>query len=133
MGHHRIVSLERKGRRIEAQRKRQAVAKLARKPKEKNIAKRRQQLAKAQQRFREYNKKSSLEKIFTDSLDVICHLCERIFWRSTLKILLNSQTIAKLPPPFVPTIMKIKDNVAVKGYWKDLLRRRYFYRLWTYL
>ncbi len=25
--------------------------------------------------------------------------------------------------------MKIKDNVVVKGHWKDLLRRRYFYRL----
>ncbi len=25
--------------------------------------------------------------------------------------------------------MKIKDNVVVKGHWKDLLRRRYFYGL----
>ncbi len=38
-------------------------------------------------------------------------------------------TIAKLPATFVPTIMEIKDYVVVKGHWKDLLRRRYFYRL----
>ncbi len=25
--------------------------------------------------------------------------------------------------------MKIKDNVVVKGHWKNLLHRRYFYRL----
>ncbi len=41
---HRIASPERKRRRIEAPRKRRAVAKLARKPKEKNVVKRRQQL-----------------------------------------------------------------------------------------
>ncbi len=54
----RIVSTERKRRRIEAQRKRRAVAKLAIKPKEKNVVRRRQQVAEAQQRFRERNKKS---------------------------------------------------------------------------
>ncbi len=37
--------------------------------------------------------------------------------------------IAKLPATFVPTIMKIKDNVVVKGHWNHLLRLRYFYRL----
>ncbi len=42
---------------------------------------------------------------------------------------LRIPTIAKLPITFVQTIMKIKDNVAVKGHWKDLLRRRYFYGL----
>ncbi len=36
-------------------------------------------------------KKSSLEKFFTDSLDVICRVCERIFWRRTLKVLQSSQ------------------------------------------
>ncbi len=74
MGCRGIASPERKRRRIENQWKRRAVAKLARKPKEKNIAKRTQQLAEAQRRFRECNKKSSLEKFFTDSLDVICHV-----------------------------------------------------------
>ncbi len=34
-------------------------------------------------------------------------------------------TIVKLPAVFVPTIMKIKDNVVVKGHRKD----RYFYEL----
>ncbi len=87
MGRRRIASPERKRRRIEARRKRQAVAKLGRKPKEKNLAKGWQQLAEAQRRFRGSNKKSSLEKIFTDSLDVICHVYERIFRRSTLKVL----------------------------------------------
>ncbi len=48
MGHCGTASPERK-RRIEAQQKRRAVAKLARKPKEKNVAKRRQQLAEAQE------------------------------------------------------------------------------------
>ncbi len=62
-----IVLPKRIRRRIEVQRKRQAVAKLARKPKEKTVAKRRQQLAEAQRRFRECNKKSSLEKFFNDS------------------------------------------------------------------
>ncbi len=38
-------------------------------------------------------------------------------------------TIAKLPATFVPTIMKIKDNVIVKGHWKDLLSRQYVCRL----
>ncbi len=38
-------------------------------------------------------------------------------------------TIAKLPATYVPTIMKIKDNVVVKGHWKDSLRHRYFYGL----
>ncbi len=70
----RIASPERKRRRIKAQQKRRAVAKLARKPKEKNTAKRRQRLAEAQQRFRERNKKSSRGKFFTASLDVICHV-----------------------------------------------------------
>ncbi len=42
---------------------------------------------------------------------------------------LRIPTIAKLPATFVPTIMKIIDNVVVKGHRKDLLRRRYFYRL----
>ncbi len=42
---------------------------------------------------------------------------------------LRVSTIAKLPVTFVPTIMKIKDNIVVKCHWKDLLRRRYFYRL----
>ncbi len=32
-----------------------------------------------------------MEKFFTDSLDVIYHVCERIFWRSTLKVLQSSQ------------------------------------------
>ncbi len=39
MGRRRIPSPERKRRRIEAQQKRQAVAKLARKPKEKTLQK----------------------------------------------------------------------------------------------
>ncbi len=91
MDRRRIALPERKRRRIEAQQKRRAVAKLARKPKEKNVAERRQQLAEAQQRFWEHNKKSSLEKCFTDSLDVICCVCKRIFWRSTLKVLQSSQ------------------------------------------
>ncbi len=86
MGRCRITSPERK-RRIEAQRKRRAVANIARKPKEKKNAKRRLQLAEAQRRFQERNKKLSLEKIFTDSFDVICRVCKRIFWRSTLKVL----------------------------------------------
>ncbi len=34
---------------------------------------------------------------------------------------LRIPSIAKLPATFVPTIMKIKDNVVVKGHWKDLL------------
>ncbi len=38
-------------------------------------------------------------------------------------------TIAKLPATFVPTIMKIKDNVVVKRHWKDLLCCHYFHRL----
>ncbi len=38
---------------------------------------------------------------------------------------LRIPTIAKLPATFVPTIVKIKDNVVVEGHWKDLLRRRY--------
>ncbi len=38
-------------------------------------------------------------------------------------------TTAKMPATFVPTIMKIKDNVVVKSHWKDLLHRCYFYRL----
>ncbi len=42
---------------------------------------------------------------------------------------LRAPTIAKLPATFVPTIMKIKDNVVVKPHRKDLLRRRYFYGL----
>ncbi len=67
MGRRRIASPEIKRRRIKAQRKRQAVAKLAREPKEKNVAKRRQQLAEAQQMFRERDKKLSLETFFTDS------------------------------------------------------------------
>ncbi len=47
---------------------------------------------------------------------------------STLGLIgLRLPTIAKLPITFVPTIMKIKDNV-VKGHWKDLLHRSYFYR-----
>ncbi len=87
MGGCRIASPERKRRRIETQRKRRAIAKFARKPKEKNVQ-RMQQLAEAQQRFREHNKKSSLEKFFTDSLNVICRVCER---RSTLKLLQSSQ------------------------------------------
>ncbi len=33
---------------------------------------------------------------------------------------LRIPTIAKLPATFVPTIMKIKDNVDGKGHWKDL-------------
>ncbi len=52
MGRRLIASPERK-RRIRARQKRQAVVKLSRKPKEKNVAKRRQQLAEAQGRFRE--------------------------------------------------------------------------------
>ncbi len=39
MGRRRIASLERKRRRIEAQQKRRAVAKLTRKPKEKTLRK----------------------------------------------------------------------------------------------
>ncbi len=42
---------------------------------------------------------------------------------------LRVPTIAKLPATFVLAIMKIKDNIAVKGQWKDLLCRHYFYRL----
>ncbi len=42
---------------------------------------------------------------------------------------LRVPTIAKLPASFVPTIMKIKDNIVVKGHWKDSLRRPYFYGL----
>ncbi len=42
---------------------------------------------------------------------------------------LRVPTIAKFPATFVPTIIKIKDNIVVKGRWKDLLRRCYFYRL----
>ncbi len=42
---------------------------------------------------------------------------------------LRVSTIAKLPATFVPTIMKIKGNVVVKGHWKHLLRHHYFYRL----
>ncbi len=41
---------------------------------------------------------------------------------------LRVPTIAKFPATFVLT-MKIKDNIGVKGHWKDLLRHRYFYRL----
>ncbi len=40
---------------------------------------------------------------------------------------LRGLAIAKLPVTFVPTVIKIKDNVIVKGHWKDLLHRRYFY------
>ncbi len=40
---------------------------------------------------------------------------------------LRISTIAKLLATFVPTILKIKNKV-VKGHWKDLLHRRYFYR-----
>ncbi len=80
MGRHRITSPERKRRRIESQRKQRAVAKLARKTKERKEAKRGQQLAETQQKFRERNKKSSLEKCFTGSLDVIC--CD---WRKGLR------------------------------------------------
>ncbi len=42
---------------------------------------------------------------------------------------LRVPTTAKLLANFVPTSMKMKDNVVVKGHWKDLLRRRYFYTL----
>ncbi len=42
---------------------------------------------------------------------------------------LHVPNIAKLPATFVLTIMKIKDNVVVKGRWKDLLYRHYFYGL----
>ncbi len=48
MAGRRIASPKRKRRRIEAQRKQRAVAKLVRKPIKKNIAERRQQLAEAQ-------------------------------------------------------------------------------------
>ncbi len=91
MRRRRIASPERKRRRIKSQGKRPAIAKLARKPKERSIAKRRQKLAKALRRFRERNRKSSLEKFFTDFPDVICRVCERIFWRSILKVLQSSQ------------------------------------------
>ncbi len=42
---------------------------------------------------------------------------------------LHVPNIAKLPATFVPTIMKIKDNIVVKGHWTNLLRCHYFYRL----
>ncbi len=51
MGRCQMASPDGKRGRIEAQWERRAVAKLARKPKEKNIAKKRQQLAEAQQNF----------------------------------------------------------------------------------
>ncbi len=38
-------------------------------------------------------------------------------------------TVAKLPVTFVLAIIKMRDNVVVKGHWKDLLCHRYFYRL----
>ncbi len=41
---------------------------------------------------------------------------------------LRFPTIAKLPATFVPIIIKIKDNIVLKG-WKDLLHHHYFYRL----
>ncbi len=44
-------------------------------------------------------------------------------------IRLRVLTIAKLPATFVPNMMKNKDNVVVKGHWKNLLRRCYFNRL----
>ncbi len=37
-------------------------------------------------------------------------------------------TIAKLAATFVLTSMKIKDNVVVKGHWKDLLHCRHCLR-----
>ncbi len=42
---------------------------------------------------------------------------------------LCTSAIAKLRATLVPAIIKIEDNVVVKGYWKDLLCRRYFYRI----
>ncbi len=42
---------------------------------------------------------------------------------------LRVPTIAILPATFVPIIMKIKDNVVVKGHWKDLLSRQCVCRL----
>ncbi len=40
---------------------------------------------------------------------------------------LRVPTAAKLPATFVPAIIKIKDNVVVKGHWKDLLLHRYVF------
>ncbi len=42
---------------------------------------------------------------------------------------LHIPTIAKLPATFFPASMKITDNIVVKGHWKNLLHRRYFYGL----
>ncbi len=56
-------------------------------------------------------------------------LCKTYVGSTPVFVGLRILTTTKLPSTSVPTIMKIKDNVVVKGHWKDLLRHRYFYRL----
>ncbi len=187
MSRRRIVSPTRKRRRIEAQQKRRAVAKLARKPKGKTIAKRRQNgnnfvhkcrtnvishlehltpkhkvtILASSFNFLWYERSRTMAMAIVDHFvhdfseylesneeiqELLEHykvadgvddaLCERYVNKtdnggdgSTPALVgLCIPTIAKLLVTFIPTIVKIKDNI-VKSHWKDLLHRRYFYRL----